>query len=117
MPGVAFANGQSCGIVIGASGECIQAESTEQEREYKCIARIPIEVPLGAGQGYARFSLDGCGHDLDVLAFALAYRGRQLSGVRGLGARLGEFHIHLMDASSRDVSDREGSILRDGAVE
>ncbi|HVD85721.1 MAG TPA: hypothetical protein VNC42_16045 [Bradyrhizobium sp.] len=52
-----------------------------------------------------------------MLAFALACRGGQLSGVRGLGARLGDFHIHLMDASSRDVSEREGRIFGDGAVE
>jgi hypothetical protein len=32
-------------------------------------------------------------------------------------ARLGDFHIHLMDASSRDVSERERRIFGDGAVE
>jgi hypothetical protein len=62
-------------------------------------------------------SLDGRGHDLDVLAFARACRGGQLPGVHSPGARFGDLHVHLMDASARDVSERERRIFIDGAVE
>src|SRR5712664_3479698 len=94
-----------------------RAERTEQEREHKGIARKLFEMPLGSGQGHFRLPLDCRGHDLDVLAFALARRGGQPSGVRRLGACFGDFHIHLMDAGSRNVSEREGRIFDNGAVE
>ncbi len=114
---MALANGQLGGIVVGTSGECVEAKGAEQEREYQCIAREFVEMLLGAGQGHPRFTLDGRGHDLDVLALAPAGSGSERAGLRRLGTRFGGFHVHLMQAGSRDVRQREGWIFSNGAVE
>ncbi len=114
---VALANREFCGIVVRASRERVEAEGAEQQREYQRIARKLVEMLLRAGQGHGRFPLDGCGHDLDVLAFAPARSGGELPGERGLGARLRGLHVHLVDARPRDIGECEVRIFGDGAVE
>ena len=71
---------------------------------------------LGAVQCGLGLPLDGRGRDLDVLAFAPGHCSSQLARLRCLGACLGKFHVELMDASSRDVCEREGWIFNDGAI-
>ncbi len=104
-------------IVIRAAGKCIQAEGTEQKRKDECIARKLVEMLLGAGQSRSRLSLDRRGRDLDVLAFAPGCGSSQLACPRCPGSCLGKFHVELMDAGSRDVSECEGRIFNDCGVE
>ncbi len=111
-----LADCDSRGIVVGAAGKCIQTESTEQKRKHECIARKLVEMLLGAGQSRSRLPLDGCGRDLDVLAFAPGCGSSQLARPRCLGTCLAKFHVELMDAGARDVSECEGWIFNDCAV-
>src|SRR5713101_5548259 len=117
MPGMTLADRDPCRIVVGTAGEGIQTESTEQKRKHECIARKLVEMLLGAGQSRSRLSLDRRGRDLDVLAFAPGCGSSQLACPRCPGSCLGKFHVELMDAGSRDVSECEGRIFNDCGVE
>ena len=111
-----LADRDPCRVVVGTAGEGIQTESTEQKRKHECIARKLVEMLLGAGQSHSWLPLDGRGRDLDVLAFAPGYCSSQLTRLRCLGTCLGKFHVELMDASSRDVSECEGWIFNNCAI-
>jgi hypothetical protein len=37
--GVALANSNPCGVVVGTSGECVKTECAKKERKYKSITR------------------------------------------------------------------------------
>src|SRR5258707_15889314 len=102
MPGMTLADCDSRGIVVGAAGKCIQTESTEQKRKHECVARKLVEMLLGAGQSRSRLPLDGCGRDLDVLAFAAGFGSRQLAGPRRLFPSPPQIHVYLMDAGPRE---------------
>src|ERR1700750_480723 len=82
VAGVTLANREPRRVMVGAPGECVQAERAEQETEAERLARKLVEMLFGAGQGHLRLSLDGCGQNLDVLAFAPACRDGQLARLR-----------------------------------
>ncbi len=103
--------------MIGASGEGIETERAEQQREHEGVARILVEMLLRAGQRRFRLAFDRCGHDLDMPPFARTCRGRQLPGPRCAGAGLRDLHVHLVDAGACNLRERKIGIVGDGAIE
>ena len=113
---MALADRDARRIVVGAPGKGVEAERAEQQRQHQRVPRIFFQVLLGASQCDLRPSLDRGGGDLDMRALARAGALRKLPRLRGQGARLRPFHVHLVDAGARDVREREVRIFGDGGV-
>ena len=116
MIDMALADRDARRIVIGAPGKGIEAERAEQQRQHQRVPRVFFQVLLCASQCDLRPSLDRGGGDLDMRALARAGALRKLPRLRGQGARLRPFHVHLVDTGTRDVREREVRIFGDGGV-
>ena len=117
MRGVTQADRELGGVMVGAARECVEAEGAEQQRQHQRIARIFVQMRLGAAGGEFRFAVDHRGHDLDMADFPRRRACDQFAGARGHGAGFLAFHVELMQAGARDMRQREAGIFRDRAVE
>ena len=67
--GVTQADRELGGVMVGATREGIEAEGAEQQRQHQRVARIFVQMGLGAVDGNFRLALDHGGHDLDMTDF------------------------------------------------
>ena len=117
MGGVARADRELGGVVVGATGESIEAECAEQQRQHQRVAGIFVDMSLGGVDGDFRFAVDHRGHDLDVADLAGRGSCHQQPRVRGHGAGLPAVHVELVQAGAGDMRQREAGICRNRAVE
>jgi hypothetical protein len=115
--GVARADRELGGVMVGAAGEGIEAECPEQQRQHQRIAGIFLQMRLGAIGGNFRLAVDDSRYDLDMADFPRRRAGDEFAGARGHGAGFLAFHVELMQPGACDMGQREAGILCDRAVE
>jgi len=116
MPGVTLANRNARRIVIGSTGESIEAVGAEQRSQHQYVAREFFQVVFGTGNRFCRPTFDRRSKDLHMLTLAFARSGRKLSGPRRHRPRLGIFRVQLMQPRPGDVCESKIRVGGDRAI-